>query len=323
MNVLYIIGNGLDISLGMKTGYQDFYDYYSKQETSDTSLIQLKNSIEAGRYYTWADLEAGLGKYSAGVSTVRVFLNCLDDIRQALISYINEQFEQKAFIIETRFLEDFFSPQNYLDSMIQNRFNSFVGSFPAGYRKVSPRIVTLNYTSTLEYIFTLLGQEVSELLHLHGSLEDGIVMGVSDAEQIANETFRSNRDVIEEFVKPSFNDSCLNNNNVTCERWIKESDIIVLYGTSVGVTDRKWWKLIGERLVGKGSNVLIVYFPYDEKKDVVRHPNYKLRWTEAYQRELMQKLFISEDNKDIASSRICVGINKPIFQLKKSSENNK
>ncbi len=83
MNVLYIIGNGLDISLGMKTDYQSFYDYYSALETKDADINNLKANIEAGRYQTWADLEAGLGDYTKYLGNEKVFLKCLEHMKRA------------------------------------------------------------------------------------------------------------------------------------------------------------------------------------------------------------------------------------------------
>ena len=35
MNILYIIGNGLDIQYGLKTKYTDFYDYQLKNYETD------------------------------------------------------------------------------------------------------------------------------------------------------------------------------------------------------------------------------------------------------------------------------------------------
>ncbi|MBK7465948.1 MAG: hypothetical protein IPJ43_03540 [Saprospiraceae bacterium] len=39
MEILYIIGNGFDINLGMKTRYSDFYTYY-KTTNSKSEAIQ-------------------------------------------------------------------------------------------------------------------------------------------------------------------------------------------------------------------------------------------------------------------------------------------
>lgn len=317
MNVLYIIGNGLDISLGMKTDYQSFYDYYSSLETKDADIINLKASVEAGRYHTWADLEAWLGDYTKYLGTEKAFLKCLDHMKNSLCVYLKEQFDQRKFRIVDRFAQDFYNPEKYLDGKIKERYDSFINSIALPLRDFYPHVVTLNYTSTIEEIYSYLNVKGPELLHLHGSIEDGIVMGVSDEEQISNETFRHSRNVTEDFVKPSFNDACLNNNNAICERWIKEADMIVLFGTSLGETDRKWWRMIGQQLIGGELDTMIIYFAFDKDKDCRLHPNHRLRWTEEYQQELLTKFEIPESRISSVLPHICIGINKPIFHLER------
>ena len=51
MRILYFIGNGLDVSLGMKTRYPDFYEYYCSldENMQDRDVIRLRNSIEQGK----------------------------------------------------------------------------------------------------------------------------------------------------------------------------------------------------------------------------------------------------------------------------------
>lgn len=47
MNILYLIGNGFDVSLGMKTRYADFYDAYCAQaeENVNSKVCELKKII--------------------------------------------------------------------------------------------------------------------------------------------------------------------------------------------------------------------------------------------------------------------------------------
>ena len=315
MNVLHIIGNGLDISLGMKTDYQSFYDYYSALETKDADIINLKASVKEGRYKTWADLEAGLGDYTKNLSSEKVFLKCLEHMKSSLGNYLKGQFDQRDYQVSNRFLKDFYAPEQYLDEKIKERFDSFADGFSPALRDFSVRVVTLNYTSTIEDIHSLQKAKMPELLHLHGSVEDGMVMGVSDKEQIVNEAFRKSRNVTEDFVKPSFNEACLNNNNAICEKWIKEADLIVLFGTSLGETDRKWWRMIGQQLLDGELDTMLIYFAFDKEKDCRLHPNHRLRWTEELQKELLTKLEIPESRMNGILSRICIGINKPIFHL--------
>lgn len=64
MNVLFILGNGFDKAQGLATSYQEFYNDYLKLTPSSEIEARLKKEIQSD-YETWADLEEGLGKYSA------------------------------------------------------------------------------------------------------------------------------------------------------------------------------------------------------------------------------------------------------------------
>ena len=75
MNITYIIGNGFDINLGLRTGYKDFYEWYVDQPSeNDPDVVKnFKNEINSCLNNTternWSDLELALGKYSAQVSS--------------------------------------------------------------------------------------------------------------------------------------------------------------------------------------------------------------------------------------------------------------
>ena len=70
MRILYFIGNGLDVSLGMKTRYPDFYDYYCSldENMQDRDVIRLRNSIEQGKeeLFRWIRLM----KYINRIATI-------------------------------------------------------------------------------------------------------------------------------------------------------------------------------------------------------------------------------------------------------------
>ena len=56
MNITYIIGNGFDVNLGLKTRYQDFYDYYQNQPSPSEEVKQLKAHIDRNKenWQTWS-----------------------------------------------------------------------------------------------------------------------------------------------------------------------------------------------------------------------------------------------------------------------------
>lgn len=319
MKLLYIIGNGLDIAHHMKTSYQDFFKYYLGLPSVDNDIQAMKKDIHNHRYETWADLEIGMGTYSSKCSNKDVFLKCLIDIKSNLKTYLQKESE-KIILYTLESNSDFINPGYLLDPEPRTRFDLFRGSKSSG---TYINVMTFNYTSTLEWLFGFKDSEkilspTSRLIsiqHVHGILDNMMVMGVNDSSQISNANFSSDLDVVEEFVKPEYNDACMNNKNNICERLVLNADIIVLYGTSLGLSDIKWWRLIGQRM-SRDDYPLLVYLPYDEKKDQVAEPNHLRRWVMQSIREIKEKFEIQLDEK-ILASRVCVAFNKRLCNIVK------
>ena len=76
MEILYLIGNGLDIAQGMNTRYSDFYKKYSKPYEIDIHPAAKKLRAEIDKdYTTWADMELSFGKYTENI-TFTPYLLC-------------------------------------------------------------------------------------------------------------------------------------------------------------------------------------------------------------------------------------------------------
>lgn len=322
MNILYIIGNGLDIAHHMKTSYQDFFKYYLTIESGDNDIEAMKKDIDNHRYETWADLEIGMGAYASHCADKDVFLKCLADIKESLKFYLKKESE-KINLYRISSISNFLNPRLLLDPKPQNRYDAF--RFGKNLKDTNIDVITFNYTSTLEQLLNyknspLYYTDSTQLLsirHIHGLLDKMMVMGVNDSSQISNEAFNSDMDVVEEFVKPEYNEACLNNKNDICESLIMKADVIVLYGTSLGLSDDRWWKLIGGRMQSD-NYPLLVYLPYDEKKDQATKPNRLRRWTMDYVLEVRSKFGIQLD-EEVLESRMCIALNKPLFRITKAT----
>lgn len=325
MNILYIIGNGLDIAHHMKTSYQDFFKYYLSQTSADGDIMAMKEDIDSHRYETWADLEIGMGVYASECANKSVFLKCLADIKTNLKEYLKKESE-KIGLYKISSLSSFYNPGQFLDPEPRNRYDEWRRSKSAG---SSINVMTLNYTSTLEKLLGFKGETLNyshsimlnSIHHIHGTLDDNMmVMGVNDSSQIANAGFSTDLDVVEEFVKPEYNDACMNNKNGIGETLIQNADVIVIYGASLGLSDDRWWKLIGNKMQSNNPP-LLVYLPYDEKKDQTATPNHLRRWTFDYINEIRDKFGI-KIGEEVLASRICVALNKRLFQISKVSQQN-
>lgn len=325
MKILYIIGNGLDIAHNMKTSYQDFFTYYLALPSTDRDILAMKKDIDNHKYETWADLEMGLGSYSSKCADKAIFLKCLTDIKGNLKEYLQKE-SQKIGQYRLSSMSSFCSPGNFFEPEPRTRYNMFRSARSAD---VYVDIITFNYTMTLESLFDFKNQSLilspsphlvtlRSIQHVHGTLGNMMVMGVNDSTQITNDAFNTDLDVVEDFIKPEYNDACLNNKNSICESLIMEADVIVLYGTSLGLSDTKWWKIIGKRM-NSDNYPLLIYLPYDETKNQSAAPNRLRRWTMGYVREVQKKFDIQIDENTLAS-RMCIALNKHLFSITKSEK---
>ncbi len=306
MNFLYIIGNGLDMALGLKTGYPDFYNYYVKQPSTDNNIVLLKESIKNGEYETWADLEIGLGQFSSQCSSEQAFMSCLDDIRMHLRAYLTAQ--QASMVPAIGFVDFLYYPARYIEPADIQLFNIFARTHSRSDKSLS--LVTLNYTSTIERLVDDPSIQIKPF-HIHGELSN-MVLGVNDESQIANSSLANNVEFREEFVKPEYNTACRNARNEEFSNMIAHADVFVIYGASMGLSDKKWWLAIGKRLMS--GDAALFYFPFDKKKDVTRHENYLRRWTDRYYAELMIKLGIDAEQFPKLKKNVYIGINKTIVR---------
>lgn len=322
MNILYFIGNGLDIAHKMKTSYQDFFNHYLTWLSDDEDINAMKKDIDSHRYKSWADLEIGMGLYSSNCADKEVFLKCLMDVKARLKEYLQKESE-KINLYKVNSFSGFINPAQFLEPEPRNRYIRYRSKFNPN---ETIDIITLNYTSTLESIFGYSGSAISiskesvlrNIIHVHGTLDNMMVMGVNDSSQISNTSFNTDADIIEDFVKPEYNDACMNNKNVDCESLIQNANIIVLYGTSLGKSDEKWWKLIGKRME-QDAYPLLVYLPFDENKNLTAEPNRLRRWAMEKVREIREKFDIKIDD-ELLASRICIAFNKSLFPIVRSTQ---
>ena len=63
MNITFLIGNGFDRNLGLKTAYSDFVSYYKGLDTTDETLIKFHEHINENEEL-WSSAEEEIGKYT-------------------------------------------------------------------------------------------------------------------------------------------------------------------------------------------------------------------------------------------------------------------
>lgn len=322
MNVLYLIGNGFDLAYGLKTRYADFYEEYVKPDDKDTEDVKkLKKNIRSD-YPNWSDLEKAIGGYTVNYNSSSLLEETFYSLKDDLQNYL--QGINKSFIPDVNMKEKAKSaighPEKLLEEADLIPFNTFSSNLASLYRSRERIIdvVTFNYTHSFEKLF---GNQfplsinancnIQQLRHIHGDISNTILMGVNDPSQISNSGLRKNEDLMEVMVKPEANDAMRNLSNSQVEDLIKNANLIVLYGLSLGETDKKWWEIIGDQFARDDFRLIYFYF----EPDVISPRRREL--TRRVYRKCIERIIDTFNIKPELQSKVetksLIAINKPLF----------
>jgi hypothetical protein len=322
MNILFIIGNGFDINLGINTKYTDFYKHYGTIDSKTELVKNLKDDISRG-ITNWADLELRLGEYTENIETLEEFKELYYDIADNLGDFL-EQEEKKLDISKVnieRFSECLCYPEIALQPEEIDEVSLFKNQFKNENWNVD--IVTLNYTRTIENILQgnfkslkignhhNLSINLRGIEHIHGFTDLRMIMGVNDNSQIKNKKFHNNVEIVETLIKSNCNKVQRHNVDKICAKQIAKATVICIFGSSIGDSDNDWWNLIGEQL--KKGIKLIIYSKGEEIKPRFGHLKAPLQ--RSIKNLFLSKTNLTEEEKLTVAENIYIGVNSKIFDI--------
>lgn len=333
MNIVFLIGNGFDINLGMKTSYADFYHHYISTYKSVASepVSRLMASISQYKDTNlWADLERGLGEYTAHVGTIEELREVYFHLNDALKNYLTVQVPDKKYLTANavaKLKADLFQPFQEFKPRLRQEIVSFMN--PGSSSTDNVDIITFNYTDTIEKIlassnfklpFELGVKNVTNgtkrmlknIYHIHGTLKDTeLIMGVNDKSQIKSEQLAKDPSARLMLVKPETTTNRGDFLDDNCEKVIREADMYCLFGLSLGETDQKWWDLLASRF--STANVRIIYYAHTDKPIVHSQDLWDLE--RGYRDMLLDKFAEKSTDREVLATRVYVLVNSKMFKL--------
>ena len=339
MNVLYLIGNGFDLRLGLPTRYADFLEFYKGQtpqlgDGRSQREVAIKKYKE--RFFTemaereergeeqWKDLEIALGEFTTAFGDDADgfcdFCDFYEDMNRSLEAYLSQcNFEPPPEEVE-KLCEDLTYPYRYFKPREEKELRALTIA-QAWYIDV----ISFNYTSSFECLCQdalLVGERnhpegysghpviYQGVKHVHGSLgEGGILLGVDHGEQIVSAQYRQCDDVMDLLLKPQANEGRGTLVDEECLSLIAGADVICLFGFSLGPTDQMWWTAIKKRFLDN-PEVILLYFHYDPAAGSA------LKFDRRKERQARQHLINTlglEGNQKEYDDRIFVAINSDMF----------
>lgn len=311
----------MDLNVGLKTSYNDFYAYYTKKHPDDLLAKEIRRNIDS-----WSDLEFELGQFTRQISPQRKeeFWSSEENMENELAKYLERE-------VEKIHLEDMGTREKTESEM----FRSLTGFYKKNKEDIESlksiledgnnikeySFINFNFTDTLERCLDILGErfhpvqislyEKQKALHIHGSIRDcSIVLGVNDESQIANKNFRDSESKLR-LIKSYINDDYGNTRTRDAHAIINRSDIICVFGMSLGKTDQTWWQYLVEWILKDHSRKLVIFTKEDGEYNVKKKTLQK-------EREIRKKFFDNGNIPDdmcasIPNEQIYVVINAELF----------
>ena len=297
MNITFLIGNGFDVNLGLKTLYSDFYDTYidsNKNRTYHDPISVFCNKLKKDRSVyeeyvkntnayvkkpdfidEWKDFEWFFAKNADGdkedISKIMAdFNNKFTEylrVQDALCDYNGKN-------IANSFQNFVITPYRYLERKHMQEIQAFYDS-----KRVEDhtyQFINFNYTNTVSKLVEKLknifprSEIVSnrncnnifpKVLDIHGNIDgEYIIVGIDSLEQFHNNNLKNNLKVARHCVKKVINEEFgYGDRELQFASIINKSDIIYTYGLAFGATDASRWEILRNWLKAGGHHKLVIF----------------------------------------------------------------
>ena len=190
-------------------------------------------------------------------------------------------------------------------------------------------IVTFNYTTLLPRLFNAFGTSEHStpedswgvsfirLIHLvqaHGALGREPICGVNDVSQIGSDALSKNEDIASTFVKGEIQKLFGSIDDRKAEDLILGSNILIIFGLSLGETDIRWWETV-VKLLRSGENRFVL-IASTEAVSARRSPATFRRFSKELKEKLLSRGGANDDEKRSLSERIFIIPAGSIFRFK-------
>lgn len=213
-DAVLIIGNGFDLSLGLKTGYSDFVKSKEFKKLLENENLLAKHLNGIHTLQNWIDIENELKNYSKRFSSQNInFFSEFKNLSSALKEYLSKIRE------------------------LELNENQLAVRVIKAIEKMPTLIIDFNYTDTISKISDFLKLDIynkhTHIHHMkiHGALNsDDLIFGVEDKADISSKHVFLKKSVNKNFKPIDFSDEIL------------KSDNFVVFGHSLGETDHMYFE---------------------------------------------------------------------------------
>lgn len=330
MNITFLIGNGFDLRLCMKTKYTDMYSNYLTKYTPDAAVCDFKRVLQQSApfgYDTWGDFEMAMAQHASRFKSEDELIACVRDFKVHMGSHLMK--EQTAFLEYLKERTGYSACAKELNRSLQsfhkgqtpNVINAIeaIGNLELAHIK----FVTFNYTTLLDeiighYASYYKNANIERPIHIHGALNTDVVLGINSIEQFGKLPYVLSRKGERAFVKPTFNIQYDLSRVKSAEQAITESDVICIYGMSLGHSDDMWVQKVYDWLIAD-SNHHLIYFKYLDQEFSAWRRDEMMDEEDNHREELLNRICGKERLEGI-ENQVHIPIGYDIFDFRNAIE---
>ncbi|WP_270782886.1 AbiH family protein [Enterococcus lactis] len=173
------------------------------------------------------------------------------------------------------------------------------------------RFISFNYTNSLQLIINNCSKNSKNdgfngsgyqqifnktIINVHGVIDRFLTLGLNDETQLATDFFE--KEDIDDLLKPVSLTDSREYRRRDSEKALENSDIVVIFGMSIGSTDKYWWEKIAETLLKNANKKLIIHL-YETEPSYLSSRRVRLR------RKSKEDEFISHlDNLELSDEKV-------------------
>ncbi|MCD8189199.1 MAG: bacteriophage abortive infection AbiH family protein [Clostridiales bacterium] len=287
MNITFFVGNGFDINIGLKTRYSDFYPYFVEKASKGNMIRGWLTADEL----RWADLEAELGRKlcllpedTITQDIINQFYEDKDELDLKLLEYL--EIQQRQISVLGKEAEIAAEMVKSLTIFSQDLPEANQDSLQKTYAKYSAErfqyyFVCFNYTNSLNQIVNItkdvnpligthknggntVNNKLGSVVHIHGTLEADMILGVNDSDQINNNVLKADIDFLNMFTKQKMIESTEQQKIDHVKKILQDSRVVCIFGMSMGMTDKMWWQELVNWLGINPYNKMVVFCVEDK-----------------------------------------------------------
>ncbi len=276
------------------SSYSKFYDYLCyKGKFLDTNVLydKMTRDKQDGKE-NWSDFELSIGELIEEGVSLEELNKSLKEIQNYFLLFLNELVEPEILLRESEDAEvnkwGIQSLSKFLSDLLEIDYKKM--NFPkttGHYHMFNFLFINFNYTSLLDNYMYLDKEQfephpyknvatnfsfypdpnkyienakydqtvwstfvMTNMIHPHGyqNIPRSLLFGIEEKKYIAKKNYNS------------FNKSYWAQNNQKYNEYFKDTQLFIIYGTSIGTTDSWWWERILYSLKDTDSELIIYYY---------------------------------------------------------------